>query len=194
MEKYLGVDIKKLPDGTGFTMTQPFLIGRILTTAQIDLTITNERKTPVVYPLLSHDKSGPERKHDWKYRTLTGMLGYLQQTSRPDISMATHQCARFNANPKLCHERAIKRICKYLLGSRDKGIIFRPDPSKGLKFYADEDFSGGWTTGEVSNPESFLLRTGFIISYSGCPIFWCSKLQSEITLTPAEDRLEWFNG
>ncbi len=77
MDKYLGVDIEKLPDGTGFTMTQPFLIERILTAAQIDLTTTNERKTPVVYTLLSRDERGPERKHDWKYRTLTGMLGYL---------------------------------------------------------------------------------------------------------------------
>ena len=64
MDKYLGVDIKKLQDGTGFTITQPFLIKRILTSDQIDLTMTNEWTTPVVYPLLSCDKSGPERKHD----------------------------------------------------------------------------------------------------------------------------------
>ena len=94
--------------------------------------MTNSRPTPVVGPLLSRDEDGPDRKSDWNYRTLTGMLGYLQMTTRPDISMATHQCARFNTNPKLCHERAIGRICRYLLGTMDKGIIFRPDHSKGL--------------------------------------------------------------
>ncbi len=69
MDKYLGVDIEKLPDNTGFTMTQPFFIDRILMKAQIDLTMTNEWTTPVVYLPLSPSESGPENKHDWKYRT-----------------------------------------------------------------------------------------------------------------------------
>ena len=186
LDKYLGVEISRLPDGQGFKLTQPYLIERVLEAANIDLRMTNSRSTPAVLPLLSRDEEGPERKHDWKYRTLTGMLGYLQHTSRPDISMATHQCARFNANPKLCHERAVKRICKYLLGTMDKGIIFRPDHSKGLECHVDADFAGGWADGDSSNPESVLSRTGFIISYAGCPIYWCSKLQTEIALSTTE--------
>ena len=114
IQRYLGVEISKLSDGSGFELTQPYLIERILEAAHIDKRMTNDRSTPVVGPVLSRDEDGPDRKHYWKYRTLTGMLGYLQLTSRPDISMATHQCARFNNNPKLCHERAVKRICKYL--------------------------------------------------------------------------------
>jgi hypothetical protein len=114
------------------------------------------------------------------------MLGYLQHTSRPDISMATHQCARFNANPKLCQERAVKRVCKYLLGTMNKGIIFQPDYSKGLECHVDADFAGGWTSGDSTNPEAVLPHTGFIISYAGCPIYWCSKLQTEIALSTTE--------
>ena len=159
------MEIERSGDGNGFTMTQPFLIERILKAAGIDLRMSNSRPTPVVGPLLSHDENGPEQKHDWKYRTLTGMLGYLQQTSRPDILMASHQCARFNADPKLCHERAVKRICKYLLGTRDKGIVFKPDPTEGLECHVDADFAGGWTSGDSSNPETVLSRTGFVISY-----------------------------
>ena len=121
-----------MPDDTGFTITQPFLIKRILEAAKIDLRMNNSIPTPVVGPLLSRDEDGPDIKHEWNYRTLTGMLGYLQGTSRPDISMATHQCSRFNSCPKLCHERAVKRICKYLLDTNYKGIIFQSDPTKGL--------------------------------------------------------------
>ena len=186
LNQYLGVEIERLQDGNGFSMTQPFLIERILEAAHIDSRMTNSRPTPAVTPVLSKDEEGPERKHDWKYRTLTGMLGYLQGTSRPDISMATHQCARFNACPKLCHERAIKRICKYLLGTKDKGIIYKPDPTKGLECHVDADFAGGWTDGEHSSAETVLSRTGFVISYAGCPIHWCSKLQTEIALSTTE--------
>ena len=167
-------------------MLQPFLIERILEAANIDLRVTNSRSTPAVLPLLSCDEEGAKRKYNWKYRTLMGMLGYLQHISRANISMATHQCVRFNDNPKLCHERAIKRICKYLLGTMDKGIIFQPDHSKGLKCHVDADFAGGWTNGNSSNPEAVLSQTGFIILYTGCPTYWCSKLQTEIALSTTE--------
>ena len=100
--------------------------------------------------------------------------------------MATHQCARFNTNLKLCHERAIKHICRYLLGTKDKGIFYRPDPSRGLECHVDADFAGGWSTGESSNPEAVLSQTGYVISYAGCPIYWRSKLQTEIALSTTE--------
>ena len=90
--------------------------------------------------------------------TLTGMLGYLQFTSRLDISMTVHQCAHFNNDPKLSHEKVIKRICKYLLGLMDKGKIYHPDPSLGLERHVDADFAGGWSTGDPENPEAVLSR------------------------------------
>ena len=62
-----------------------------------------------------------------------GMLGYLQGTTRPDIAMATHQFARFNNNPKLSHEQAVKSIGRYIWDTRDKGIIYRPDITRGLE-------------------------------------------------------------
>ena len=148
--------------------------------------MTNSRPTPVVGTLLTRDEDGPERKHDWKYRTLTGMIGYLQGTSRPDISMATHQCARFNANPKLCHKRAVKRICKYFLDTKYKGIIFRPDKTKGIEYHVDAEFSGGWTNEEHLNPEAVLSFIGFVISYAVCPIYWRIKLQTYIVLSTTE--------
>ena len=176
MERYLGVEIQKLADNSGFSLTQPFLIERILQAAEIDLRMTKDRPVPVVGPLLCRDEEGPDRKHDWNYRTLTGMLGYLQLTSRPDISMAVHQCSRFNNDPKLSHEKTIKRICKYLLGTMDKGIIYRPNPALGLECHVDADFAGEWSSGDRANQEAVLSRTGFAISYAGCPIFWRSKL------------------
>ena len=104
------------------------------------------------------------------------MLGYLNGTTRQDISMATHQCARFSNHPRLLHERAIKKIVRYLLDSKDKGIMFRPDLSRGLECFVDADFAGGWKNGDHDCPESVLSRTGFVIMYAGCPITWVSKM------------------
>lgn len=103
----------------------------------------NPRPTPAIKPVLSKESNGLDRKCSWNYRELVGMLTYLQGTSRPDISMAVHQTARFCVDPKLLHERAIIRQGKYLNGTKDKGIIFKPDPSRGLECYVDADFAGG---------------------------------------------------
>ncbi len=81
LDKYLGVEIKKPDDAEGFAFMQPFLIQHILEAAKINTWMTNSRPTPVVGPLLSRDTDGPPFKHTWKYHTLTGMIGYLQQTS-----------------------------------------------------------------------------------------------------------------
>lgn len=183
MDKYLGVDIERLPDNSGFAMSQPHLIERILRAVNIDLKMANNRSTPVAGPLLSRDEEGPDRKHEWNYQTLTAMRRYLQLTSRPCISMATHQCTRFNYNPKLCHERAVMRICKYSLGTMDKGIVFCPNRSRGLECHVDADFTGGWHSGDSNDPEAILSRTGFVILYAACPISWKSKLKSEISLS-----------
>lgn len=185
MDKYLGVEIEKLK-GNEFILRQPFLIQRILQALNVHEDAYNKRDVPVIGPLLSRDEKGAKRKHDWSYRSAIGMLGYLQNSTRPDISMAVHQCARFNANPMLCHEKAVKYIARYLLATSDKGIHYKPDPSKGLECYVDADFAGGWSSGDHTNPECVLSRTGFVIMYAGCPITWCSKLQTEIALSTTE--------
>ena len=100
--------------------------------------------------------------------------------------MAVHQCARFNRCPKLCHEKAVKYIGRYLLSTHDKGIHYKPDPTRGLGCYVDADFAGGWSFGEYTNPECVLSRTGFVIMYAGCPLTWCSKLETEIALSTTE--------
>ena len=100
--------------------------------------------------------------------------------------MAVHQCARFSADPKITHEKAVMRIGKYLLGTRNKGIKFYPDNSRGIECFADADFAGSWDKVDADNPENVLSRTGYVIYYCGCPVLWCSKLQTEIALSTAE--------
>ena len=116
-------------------MSQPFLIDRVIQDFNFDPKTTKSatNNTPARYPLLNKDENGPARKASWKYQGIIGMLGYLQGTTRPDIVIATHQCARFNNYPHLSHERAVKRIGRYILDTRDKGMIYRPDITKGLE-------------------------------------------------------------
>ena len=114
------------------------------------------------------------------------MLNYLTDSTRPELAMSVHQATRFSNDPKLSHEKNIIRICRYLLGTLDKGIVFKPDISKGIEVYVDADFAGNWKNATEEHPENCMSRTGYLIRFNGCNILWKSQLQTEITLSTAE--------
>ena len=60
-------------------------------------------------------------------------------------------------------------------------MIYRPDTSRGIDFYVDGDFSGGWKDGDHNSPGSVLSHTGFVIMYDGCPIHWKKKCVQKFT-------------
>ena len=146
INKFLGIQIDHL-DRDRFKVSQPFLIDRILNFLKLDKNDfgcrSNSKATPVGKPLLSKDWEGQPRKYKWNYRTIVGMLTYLQANSRPEISMAVHQTARFCNKPMLIHEKAIMRLGRYLLHTRKDGIIYCPITSQGLECFVDADFTGG---------------------------------------------------
>ena len=144
------------------------------------------KRVPATKPLLHKDVDGVERKHNCHYRQVIGMLNYLQGSTRPDISMAIHQCARFSNDPRALHERGVRHIGKYLLATKERGLVFKPDSTKGIECFVDADFAGGWSKADASNPENVMSRTGYVIFYAGCPVLWASKLQTEIALSTAE--------
>jgi hypothetical protein len=189
IDKFLGIEITQLDDQR-FKLCQPFLIDRIVSFLGIDKNEfdidTNTKSTPVGKPLLHKDLEGKPRKETWNYRTAVGMLTYLQGNTRPEISMSVHQTARFCNNPMLSHEKAIKRLGRYLYHTSKEGIIYNPDISKGLECYVDADFAGGWQNADAEDADNVLSRTGMVLMYANCPIFWFSRLQTEIALSTAE--------
>jgi hypothetical protein len=69
--------------------------------------------------VLIRDENGQERKTDFHYRSIIlGQLNYLAAITRPEIQLAVHQCAPFCESPKMCHEKAAKRIVRYLKKTR----------------------------------------------------------------------------
>ncbi len=147
------MNIKQI-DANAFELLQPFLIKRITTFLGIADGKTNEKLTPVGKPLLNKDLLGVPRKYDWEYRGAIGMLTYLTGSVWPDIAMATHQCARFSISPMRSHEPAIVRIGQYLLSTKDRGMIYRPDPKRGLEVFVDANFAGGWDLEDAENADN----------------------------------------
>jgi hypothetical protein len=181
---FLGIAFTRTSQGH-MVLCQPGLIAKIIKECGLDAD-SKQHKTPAITTILKRDASGPQREHDWKYRTLIGMLTYLSMTSRPDIAFAVHQCARFSTCPRRIHEIAVRRICRYLHGTKDKGYILKPTSSRNLNCYVDADFAGLWNAESSEEPCSVKSRTGYIITFANCPVLWSSKLQTEIALSTTE--------
>ena len=186
VNNFLGVEITRLDDNS-FELSQPFLINRILNFLGLCInefeTDANSTSTPVAKGLLHRDLDGKGQTYSWKYCTAVGMLSYLQNTSHPEILMAVHQTACFSNNPMLSHEKSIMQIGQYLLNTRKRGIIYKPNKFKGLECYVDANFAGGWSQADAYNANNVLSRTGYILMYTNCPILWVSCLQTEIALS-----------
>jgi hypothetical protein len=136
--------------------------------------------------ILYADSTGHDRVKTWNYRSVIGKLNYLANNTRPNISMAVHQCARFCSNPKAIHELAVKPIARYLLKMHTEGMTLRPTKNLSLNMFVDVDFAGRWHKEYSELRDSALSRTGYVITFCGCPVIWASKLQSEIALSTTE--------
>jgi hypothetical protein len=182
---YIGVNIKKTKDSS-YEFTQQALIDSIIQ----DVGPTNTKTKPVpakVVALLHAHHDAPVFNLNFNYRSVVGKINYLAQTTQPDIMYTVHQIAKYSANPREPHGKAILYLVRYLKKSRDLGIRFKPKPIKGFECYCDANFSGTWTStiADVS-PSTSKSHSGWAVFFAGCPIIWASKLQTQTALSTTE--------
>ena len=111
------------------------------------------------------------------------MMLYFASNTRPDLSFAVHQCARFTHKTKALHETPVKRICRYLQGTKDNGLVFNPPKKLVVDCYADADFAGLWGHEDPQDHICARNKTGSVVTFSNCPLLWVSKLQTYIALS-----------
>ncbi len=76
-----------------------------------------------------------------------------------------------------------------MAGTKDKGIIMKPDQRKGFEVYVVASFVGDWDP-ETSewDSETAKSRRGYIFMFAGCPILWTSRVQSKVALSTTESK------
>ena len=181
---FLGVNVQRDDANGQIHMTQQGLIDRIIDALGCDS--LPGKRTPAEYGALGSDKGGDPPQGTFSYPSVIGMLQYLQAHTRPDITLAVSQCARFIHSTRRSHELALIRIGQYLKLTRTKGLTLRPTTTMGIDCYVDADFAGLWGFEDPQDPTSVKSRTGYVLCLAGCPIIWASKLQTDIALSTME--------
>ena len=183
---FLGIQIQKQADGS-IHLSQPQLIDSIIKGLHLQLG-SNPKSTPMVTTTLLHkDADGPDMTPEFHYRSVIDKLNFMEKSTRPDISVSVHQCARFSESPKKSHAEAVKHIGRYLLATRDKGLMIQPNKDWHFDCWVDADFAGNWHQADAYiDPMSSKLWSGWIIRFAGAPITWASKMQTITAMSTTE--------
>ena len=120
------------------------------------------------------------------YINAVGALMYLATSTRPDIAYTVSQLARFNSSPGKAHWQAVKHLFRYLKGTSDLRLTYRPLPSSGsssgrselFQVYSDADHAG----------EKPQMRStgGYLVKMGSGAVDWSSKLQPMVALSTTE--------
>ncbi|MBW0515776.1 hypothetical protein O181_055491, partial [Austropuccinia psidii MF-1] len=165
----VGITIEKIK--SGFKFYQPDLIDK--------LTHLNESNVTTKSPLPINCKleSNPSAEMDKPYLRRIGILLYIAQASRPDISQAVNYLARFSMSTTPAHWLALEHLISYVRGTRNMGILIaNNNNSSEIKCYVDAN-SGG--AGDCSTH-------GYLIMHGENPISWQSKRQTTVASSTAQ--------
>ncbi|KAK3894704.1 hypothetical protein Pcinc_001550 [Petrolisthes cinctipes] len=113
-----------------------------------------------------------------QYQSAVGSLLYLSVKTRPDIAYAVNSVTRYSTKPTSQHWKAVKRIMRYLKGTRDLGILYNYNGSTDFVGYSDADWAG-----DIKDRKS---TSGYCFHLGGGPVSWSSKKQSCVALSTAE--------
>ena len=98
------------------------------------------------------------------YLSAVGSLQYLALCTRPDISYTVGVLARYGSNPGMQHWKAVKHLFRYLRGTLDLKLTYRPTPSVDAPFvtYTDADHGGNKDNGRSTGGYLVCVGSGSV--------------------------------
>jgi hypothetical protein len=176
----LGIEVKRIREERKIFLSQRSYIDSILRRYGLDelkpVSIpmdTNVRLNSSQSPTTTDDIAA---MRNVPYHEAVGSLMYASLGTRPDITFAVQTVSRFTANPGMAHWEAVKRIFRYLKGSRELWLSYGGE-GKVLEGYADAD-------GSMMEDRRAISGYAFIIN--GGAVSWSAKKQEIVSLSTTE--------
>ena len=107
-----------------------------------------------------------------------GALLYLSTRTRPDISFAVSNVAKYCNKPLAKHWTAVKRIFRYLRGTSEYGIVYESNGDRKLVGYSDASWAGDQTDRKSVSGYCFFIGNSIVS--------WRSSRQTCVALSTAE--------
>ncbi len=176
----LGIKVSRDLDARTLSLSQHAYIDSIL--RRFNFTDLKPISTPMDPHIQLLKSQCPEsaadvaRMRQVPYKEAIGSLMYAAMGTRPDIAFAVSTLAQYAQNPGWTHWEAVKRVFRYLQGSKDLSLVYGGG-EQGLEGYVDAD---------GASQEHRHAITGYVFLVDGGAVSWASKKQELVTLSTAE--------
>jgi len=132
---------------------------------------------------LEPNPDGNEGNRSNSFARILGKLQFLANCTRPDISFTVNQLAAYTANPSLQHVTALKRVLRYLAGTKNLGITYSKPP---INYRNNSNLFYGYADAAFANHNDQKSTSGYVFLAAGGVITWKSKKQTTIALSTTE--------
>jgi len=174
--EFLGINITRNRSDKAIQISQSSYIDKVLD--RFHMSDANTSPTPMTSaPLIDNGQSQGSMTH-FPYRQAIGSLMYVMLGTRPDIAFSVGCLARYSENPQPDHWTAVKRILRYLKGTRNCTIQYGGSGLFEAIGYSDSDWAGCH--------ESRKSTEGFIFLIGGGAVTWRSKKQTVVAMSSCE--------
>ena len=178
----LGIRIQRNREERSIMMSQTSYIDNVL--ARFGMTDCKPVTTPMDPGLRltsAQKKATPEEIVQMKgvpYLAAVGSLMYAMLGTRPDLAFAVGVVSRYSSDPRPEHWAAVKRILRYLKGTREVALRYVGGMTVSLVGYSDADWG--------SDHETRRSTTGYIFKINCAAVTWQSKRQPTVALSSTE--------
>ncbi|GBP22516.1 Retrovirus-related Pol polyprotein from transposon TNT 1-94 [Eumeta japonica] len=112
-------------DGDKVMLDQEIYINELI--ARFRMSDRKPVKTLFEVRMKLDEKVEEKKLTDCPYQQAIGLSLYMTQGTRPDIFLAMNTLSRFNKNSKAALWTVVKRVFRYLQGSKDFKLIYTKD-------------------------------------------------------------------
>jgi histone deacetylase 1/2 len=172
---FLGLEVHK--QSHGLLLNQEKYASDLLT--RVGMTLCTPCPTPLsttdTLNLTDGSPLGPE--DITRYKSIVGGLQYLTLT-RPDLSFSVNKVCQYLHAPTTAHWSAVKRILRYIHGTRIVGLTFQLSRSTLLSAYSDADWAG-----DLDDRRS---TGGFAIFFGPNLVSWSARKQPTVSRSSTE--------
>ena len=112
------------------------------------------------------------------YQQIISVLIYLVTCTHPDLAFCISYLSQFSSCPLNFHHTAVKRVFRYISGTRSYVLIYPRSGSVKLEGFLDASFANCLDTRRS--------YTGYVFQLEKCTISWYSKKQQCISNSTTE--------
>src|SRR5207248_6191367 len=123
------------------------------------------------------DAYAPSKEDVTAFQSMLGSIMYIMCQSRPDIAFGVSKLSQYAARPDNSHWTALKRILRYLSGTKEYGIVYGGDTFV-LTGWTDSDWAG-----DLDDSRS---TAGYVFLLAGGAVSWASRKQPSVALSTTE--------